>query len=158
MNTTGLYVAKIGNKINNCEFGYNKGTGLTVYEVGNFVSNCFSYVNDGAGIDIVHGTNIITSCKVYENEDYGFILSGDYISIDACESQQNRKGSLYIGPFAKNCCVTNFNSLGECNIKRTDIDKTQYPIIKLLGGHNYIQMTVTAFHFYRYPRQSINKD
>ena len=106
--------------------------GFSVENIANRLVNCTSYFNMLDGFHVNQGTNMLLACKAFLNsrynkywltrghgeypesnprtDYYGYYLGRKDIQCVGCSSQQNHRGSVYIGTDA---LVTDINILGD---------------------------------------------
>lgn len=114
--------------------------GFSVENIANRLVNCTSYFNMLDGFHVNQGTNMLLACKSFLNSRYnkywlthggytesnprtdyfGYYLGKKDIQCVGCSSQQNHRGSVYIGTDA---LVTDINILGD-NTDYYDQDST----------------------------------
>lgn len=114
--------------------------GFSVENIANRLVNCTAYFNMLDGFHINQGTNMLLACKAFLNARYnrywlthggytesnprtdyfGYYLGRKDIQCVGCSSQQNHRGSVYIGTDA---LVTDINILGD-NTDYYDQDST----------------------------------
>jgi len=114
--------------------------GFSVENIANRLVNCTSYFNMLDGFHVNQGTNILLACKAFLNSRYnkywlthggytesnprtsyfGYYLDRKDIQCVGCSSQQNHRGSVYIGTDA---LVSDINILGD-NTDYYDQDST----------------------------------
>lgn len=114
--------------------------GFSVENIANRLVNCTSYFNMLDGFHVNQGTNMLLACKSFLNSRYnkywlthggytesnprtdyfGYYLGRKDIQCVGCSSQQNHRGSVYIGTDA---LVTDINILGD-NTDYYDQDST----------------------------------
>ena len=114
--------------------------GFSVENIANRLINCTSYFNMLDGFHVNQGTNMLLACKSFLNARYnrywlthggytesnprtdyfGYYFGGKDIQCVGCSSQQNHRGSVYIGTDA---LITDINILGD-NTDYYDQDST----------------------------------
>lgn len=114
--------------------------GFSVENIANRLVNCTSYFNMLDGFHVNQGTNMLLACKSFLNSRYnkywlthggytesnprtdyfGYYLGKKDIQCVGCSSQQNHRGSVYIGTDA---LITDINILGD-NTDYYDQDST----------------------------------
>ena len=135
----GFVIRSSEGRFTNC-VAANALHGFSVENIANRLVNCTAYFNMLDGFHVNQGTNMLLACKSFLNsrynkywlthggypksnprtDYYGYYLGRKDIQCVGCSSQQNHRGSVYIGTDA---LVTDINILGD-NTDYYDQDST----------------------------------
>ena len=135
----GFVIKCIEGRFTNC-VASNALHGFLVENVANRLINCTSYFNMLDGFHVNQGTNMLLACKSFLNSRYnqywlkhggytesnpradyfGYYFGGKDIQCVGCSSQQNHRGSVFIGTDA---LITDIDILGD-NTDYYDQDST----------------------------------
>lgn len=135
----GFVIKSSEGRFTNC-VAANALHGFSVENIANRLINCTSFFNMLDGFHVNQGTNMLLACKSFLNSRYnkywlthggytesnprtdyfGYYLGGKDIQCVGCSSQQNHRGSVYIGTDA---LITDINILGD-NTDYYDQDST----------------------------------
>lgn len=127
----GFVIRSSEGRFTNC-VASNALHGFSVENIANRLVNCTSYFNMLDGFHVNQGTNMLLACKAFLNSRYnkywlthggydrgsnppranyyGYYLGRKDIQCVGCSSQQNHRGSVYIGTDA---LVTDINIMGD---------------------------------------------